>query len=236
MKKEETTLYILHGWSVHRNNAGKWEKIRSHLTNVGIETEFLDLPGFSKPLEKEWSLDEYVNWLGESLPQKPVVLLGHSFGGQIATRFAAQHPEHVEKLILIASSGIVDRSFKAQAKRKIFYILAQIGKVFSFIPFARKFLYLLAGERDYYQAAPLLRKTMANVLADEIIADLPKIKAPTLLIWGENDTATPLRNTAVFLKIKNSSLTTIPDARHSPQFTHPEKVVSAIQKFIEMDA
>lgn len=233
MKKEQTEVFILHGWAVSPDNEAKWGTFRAALEKKEIRSVFLGLPGLTTPLSEVWDLDDYVAWLAQQLPSKPVVLLGHSFGGQISVRFAAKYPERISKLILVASSGIRDKTLKAKFKRSVLYCAAKVGKVFSFIPYARKLLYLVAGERDYYQASPLLRQTMANVVQDEVITDIPKVVAPTVLIWGENDTVTPLRNTTVFKTIPTSKLVTIPDARHSPQFTHPEKVAQIAAEFLE---
>ena len=233
MKKEQTKVFILHGWAVSPDNEAKWSSFRAALEKKEIPSVFLGLPGLTAPLTEVWDLDDYVAWLSQQLPSKPVILLGHSFGGQISVRFAAKYPERVSKLILVASSGVRDKTFKAQLKRSVLYCVAKVGKIFSFVPYARKLLYIVARERDYYQASPLLRLTMVNVVQDEVVSDIQNVVAPTVLIWGEKDMVTPLRNTAVFKTIPTSKLVTIPEARHSPQFTHPEKVAQIVVDFLE---
>jgi len=210
--------------------------VRELLTQQGITTVFLPLPGLTTQFadtDQPWQLQDYVDWVATQLPDRAVILLGHSFGGQLAVRFTAQHSTRVEALILIDSSGIRDHSVRATIKRAVFWVAAKIGKVFRGIPGARKLLYRLAREQDYYQASPVMQKTMANVIAEEIIADLSQVAVPTLLLWGEADQATPVRNIEYFRVIPELEVQTIPEARHSPQFTHPQVVATAVTAFLE---
>lgn len=230
---KQITIYLLHGWAVDPHNEQKWQMVREELRARHIETIFLALPGLTTPLEKPWDLADYCIWLSGVLPaDKPVLLLGHSFGGQLAVRFAALHPEQVSKLILIDSSGIRDATLLAKLKRVAFQTLAHLGKQLTHSPFARQLLYSLAREKDYFSAPPVMRETMARVIADEILTDLPRVQAQTLIIWGSNDRITPLKNTVHFSKIPASTVRVVPAARHSPQFTHPAEVARLITEFV----
>lgn len=231
---QKKVVYILHGWAISSENETKWEKVRALLDKSGVETIFLPLPGLSTPLKKAWTLDDYSAWLHTQLPKnKKVILLGHSFGGQLAVRFTATHPENVALLILIASAGIRDFSFPAVAKRSFFYGVAKLGGFAKKNQTLASLLYKLARESDYHTATPVMKKTMSAVIADEVRNDLAKIDCPTLVVWGKRDKVTPYKNTTLFLDIKNSSLVTVPEARHSPQFTHPEFVAKSIVRFLE---
>jgi pimeloyl-ACP methyl ester carboxylesterase len=227
-------IYILHGWAVDQFNQTKWQPLIDELDQAKIETVFLKIPGLTGPLDQVWGLPDFVNWLADQLPAKgQVILLGHSFGGQLAIRFAAEYPERVAKLILVDSAGIRDHSLKATLKRNLFWLAAKVGKLLFRFEAARRLLYLLARERDYYNAPPLLKRSMSLILDDEIVADLPRISCPTLLIWGENDTATPLKFGKLKNKaIANSRLVVINGARHSPQFTHVDQVAQEIAEFV----
>lgn len=231
------TITLLHGWAVDPDNEAKWEQFRAELQRKGYQTKFLPLPGLSTPLTTAWNLDDYVEWVHQQLGStKKCVLLGHSFGGQIATRFAAQYPKQVSALILLDSAGIRDRSPLVVAKRVLFQWMATLGKQVTRHPFLRTLLYKLAREQDYLVASPVLRQTMRAVLADEVLQDLPKITAPTCIIWGEQDRATPISLAFRFNeRIRNSQLHVISGARHSPQFTHPRIVSEYIAAFLQAE-
>jgi len=227
-------VYILHGWAVSQFNQQKWQPLIDDLTDQGIKAVFLPIPGLTSPLTEVWELADFIKWLAQTLPDQPVILLGHSFGGQLAAAFAASHPDRVQKLILIASSGVRDHSLPAVFKRTVFLFLAKVGKLFFKNEILRKLLYRAAREQDYLNAPPLLRRSMSNILDTEIDQELPKVKCPTLLIWGRQDRVTPLWLGQFFhQKISHSQLAVIEKARHSPQFTHVSEVTQLITKFVK---
>lgn len=234
MKSNTPHLFILHGWAVDQLNQQKWLPLITALEKQQIKCTFLPIPGLSAPLEEVWQLDDFVKWLDLQLAgEKEVVLLGHSFGGQVAIRYVSLHPGKVTKLILVDSAGIRDHSLKATLKRKVFWLMAKMGKVCFNFALARKILYKVARERDYLNSPPLLKRTMSLVLDAEITSDLHKIDCPTLLIWGREDTATPLKNAYLKAKlIPQNRLKIIDGARHSPQFTHVQQVAEFVAEFV----
>jgi pimeloyl-ACP methyl ester carboxylesterase len=227
------TIYLLHGWSVNQLNKNKWQPLIDQLAALGVKTVFLPIPGLTAPLNEVWDLPDFINWLAKSLPNQPVILLGHSFGGQLAAAFAARYSSRVDKLILIDSSGVRDHSFFAVTKRTIFLLMAKVGKLLFKNEKLRKFLYRAAREQDYLNAPPLLRRSMSNILDAEIGAELASIKCETLLIWGQNDRVTPLWLGKFFHRqISKSKLRVIDEARHSPQFTHTQQVAQLVADFV----
>ena len=130
--------------------------------------------------------------------------VGHSFGGKTLTLFASRYPEKVKRLVLIDASGV-------KPKRKLSYYV----KVYSFK--LMKFLYRAAffwkdreeamksfyrnhGSDDYRAADGIMRKVFVKVVNENTEDVFAKIKAETLLIWGDKDDATPLYMAEVFEK------------------------------------
>lgn len=227
-------IVVLHGWAIDDQNQLKWQPFIDFLVAAGWSVRFLDLPGLSQPLDKVWQLNDYVNWVHEMIGDDNVILLGHSFGGQLAVRYTSIFPEQVERMILIDPAGIRPFSLKARLKRKVFGTAAKIGNVFFPLQLGRVLLHKLAGEKDYMQASPTLRKTMQNVLADEVKADFPRITAQTCILWGDQDMATPVAHAQLFSAgIQHSQLHFISGARHSPQFTHVEQTANQVIEFLE---
>lgn len=226
----ELPIYILHGWSADPNNQAKWQSFISSLKN---KAEFVPLPGLDNELSSSWGLNDYVEYVSQKVGSGSVVLVGHSFGGQIAIALAAKYPQKVVKLVLIDSAGLPDTRLHKRLKVGFFYILAKLGKLCTHNERLRHLLYHLAGERDYLNATPIMRQTMAKVTREYVTSFLPKITVPTLIIWGENDQITPLFMGKRFQQgIRNSVLKVLSSARHSPQFTHTEVVTNLINDFI----
>ncbi len=175
--------------------------------------------------------------------KKKPVLIGHSFGGQIAMKYAMKYPEKTDKLILTGAAGI---RHKLNTKRKIIYILAKFGKkafslfsetkfpIGNLVSYSRKFLYKLAREKDYHQASLRMKEIMKNILAEDLTPVLDKIKTPTLLVWGKLDNSTPLSDGKLMNeKIENSELIIIDDANHSLPYQKPKEFAKIIEEFIK---
>ncbi|MBD3250487.1 MAG: alpha/beta fold hydrolase [Candidatus Pacebacteria bacterium] len=239
-------IFILHGWTLDPSTPSKWEPFINQLQQKGFEPTLLKIPGLSSELKQTWELADYQSWLKMVLPDRKVILLGHSFGGQLAASFTARFPEIVEQLILVDSAGVRQKKGLALIKTRVFKLLAKTGKLgvrllslgsnqleSKLEAVLRRLLYFLARERDYYQSPPELRQTLANVLQADIQDILSKISVPTLLIWGQEDKSTPLNDAMIFNnKIPQSRLEVIKDARHSPQYTQPELTASLVSDFL----
>lgn len=221
------TAVILHGWASYQAH---WVKFQSRFKAAGFKVLKPDLPGFKTAISRPFNTQDYVNWLKSYLQDKgKMILIGQSFGGQVAIQFTAQNPQKVERLILIGAAGI-RREFNL--KKQIFWLLAKTGKMLTSSPLAKKIFYRLAREWDYTKASPVMKKTLQNIVKDDQRENLPKIKVPTLLIWGSDDRYTPLRHGRLMHRlIPNSVLKVIAGGRHGLHFTHPRELVAAIKEF-----
>ena len=222
------TAVILHGWA---SNPAHWVKFQSRLKAEGFKVLKPDLPGFKTVISRPFNTQDYVDWFKKNLSGKgKMILIGQSFGGQVAIQFTAQNPGSVERLVLIGSAGI-RKEFNL--KKQVFWLLAKTGKVLTASSLAKKILYRLAREWDYTKASPIMKKTLQNIVKDDQRGNLPKIKVPTLLIWGSDDRYTPLRHGRLMNKlIAGSTLKVIAGGRHGLHFTHPRKLIKIIAKFI----
>lgn len=237
-------IYILHGWTY---STDKWMPFVEELEKHGIEAEMLKIPGLTAPLNEVWNIDNYTDWLSKSLSkvkdpsapfgsaqgkssgQEPVILLGHSNGGLIALSYVLKYPDKVKKLILVDSTGIYHRELSIRLKRFVFASAANIGKKLTTSPMLKKYLYKFARVHDYEKANPITQKTMRNLIQVDYSQALKNIRIPTVIIWGENDVVTPVKDGRFMLgEIKNSTLNIIRDARHSPQFTNYKEVADVI--------
>jgi len=226
-------LLILHGWAY---DTEKWKPFLKLLEEKGIDFELLKIPGLTSLLNEAWTLDDYVTWLESVVSgQKSVVLMGHSNGGRICLAYTLKYPKKVSKLILIDSAGIYHNEISLWLKRIAFKNLARFKKI-AYNAVLKNILYKLAREDDYNKAAPNMKKTMQNLIESDLSLKLKEINTPTLIVWGEHDTTTPLSDGKFMRKeIKNSDFKIIKGARHSPQFSNTKEVFDFVAKFLKQD-
>lgn len=226
-------LIILHGW---QSSKEKWEKVKTILQEQQ-EIIIPDLPGFKKEmqLERVWDLDDFIEWFEKfSLDKGKFFLLGHSFGGRMAIKFAIKHPDKVKALILVDSAGIIpDIKHKNLTKHIVF-----LQKI-SFLPFYgffRKMFYkYILRTTDFVEAqkVPYLAETFKNVIVEDLVKDFSKIKVPVFIIWGDKDKLTPVSDAYIMNKeIENSKMEIFKNIGHSPHIEIPEILAEKIQEYI----
>jgi pimeloyl-ACP methyl ester carboxylesterase len=240
--KGKKTLVFLHGWG------GSWqswapiiERLKSKFVVYAV-----DLPGFGdSPLPKPYSLADYISDLKDLLVKEKInrpVLIGHSFGGQVAAKFAILYPEKISKLILVDAAV----SRRNDARMKFNIKLARVGGEFiqmtplgRFYPLLRKWYYQLRGwsGSDYCQAVstPNLQATASMIFREDLMDQLSQIKTSTLLIWGQNDPdeITPLTiGRQVKEKISTAKLVIIPNAGHFSYLDNQKLFCQELEKFV----
>ncbi|MBI2033125.1 MAG: alpha/beta hydrolase [Candidatus Levybacteria bacterium] len=242
LKKQTIPIVLLHGWSA-TITVEKYGELKKLLETEGYIVYTPYLPGFGdNPLPKEeLFFDDYVAFVHEFITKKikaqKAILMGHSFGGRVAIRFTSLYPSLVEKLVLIDASGI-QRSLPSTKKRIVYFATKITRPLFSVVPFSlfyrffRKAVYLAIGEMDYYSAGKLT-KTFKNVYKIDVSEDLKKIGVPTLIVWGELDTTTPLVDGKYMHSyISGSKFVIIPGATHKLPNERPKELAQTILPFL----
>lgn len=221
----------------------KYDELKKLLEKDGYTVYTPDLPGFgNNPIDKEALVfEDYIqfvhSFITQKIKKKKVILLGHSFGGRIAIKFTVQYPELVDTLILTGASGI-PRPLPS-VKKQVVYAVTKIARpLFSIPPLSyfyklfRKGVYYSIGEMDYYKAGSL-KETFKNVYQVSILADLDKISVPTLLIWAQLDTFTPISDGKLMHeKIPQAQMVIVPAATHRLPYEDPKAFEKAIISFL----
>jgi len=228
-------VLILHGWG---SGAKNWGRVRGLLENQGYRVFLPDLPGFGEAHlpPQPWSVNDYMEWVNsycEKQKISPFFLLGHSFGGSIAVKFALKHPEKIKKLFLIDSAGIRKKTIKIEIIKKI----ASIFKKFAFFPgysLIRKFFYKIIKSDYLYITRGIMKETLLKVLNEDLSKDFSGISVPTVIIWGKKDNLIPLKY-AYYIKeeIFGAKLEILPGIYHNPQSENPELLAKKILSYIE---
>ncbi|MCP6719132.1 MAG: alpha/beta hydrolase [Patescibacteria group bacterium] len=223
-------ILILHGWGA---SSASWSKVQRILAKNGYEVICPDFPGFGKSetSQEPWSITDYMKWVNafvESQDLNRFSLLGHSFGGRVAIKFAASFPEKIKTLILCNSAGI---KVKLDPKRKLASFLAGIAKSLP-VEIRNKVSDTFLNDTDYVRAKGVMKQTIKNVIAEDLLPYLSEIRAKTLIVWGEKDEMVPISNAYIFKEnIAGSELQIIPDAGHSPHLEKPKILSEIISEF-----
>lgn len=227
----DRSLIFLHGW---RSSKEAWLPVAHLMENCGYRLLFIDLPGFgaSETPKCPYTLHNYtetVRIFAEKLDLKIHAVIGHSAGARIAVKLAAESPDFIEKLVLVASGGARPAFVGLKA------CLAKIAKPFfamGFMAPLRKKLYVAMGAEDYL-ATPDLQKTFVNIINENLDPLLPRIKTDTLIVWGEKDATAPIEyGKHITHLIPNARLEVIEGAGHYCFNEKPEKFVALLTKHI----
>ena len=206
----------------------------------------LDMPGFGKSQEpqKSWNIDDYVSFIINFIENqniKNLDLIGHSNGGRIIIKLMNEKLNFkVNKIVLIGSAGIVHKKTLFQKiKIKTFKICK---KILEFKPINSVFPNLLEnlknhfGSTDYKNATPIMKETLVKLVNEDLKALLPNISAPTLLIWGEADTSTPICDAEIMEKlIPDAGLVRVKNCSHYVFLEQPAYVNKIIYTFLSRE-
>ncbi len=192
---EGQDVLLLHGWGGEANSfLPLYNALRSRCRVTAID--FAGHGKSARPPAEGWSVTEYADWTAgviQALGIVPCDIVAHSFGGRVSILLSATRPELVRKLVLTGSHGIVQKKTRMQKLRSALY--KALRAVIGILPGGRALRAKLAnrfGSADYRALDEHMRRTFVKVVNQDLRGYLPGIKAPTLLIWGSEDDATPL--------------------------------------------
>lgn len=94
-------------------------------------------------------------------------------------------------------------------------------------------LYMAIRRPDYERVQGVMREVFRKVLGQDLGPLLPDVKTPTLIIWGEKDSSTPVADAYTMKEnIPRAQLEIIPNINHDLNFKAPDKLVEATHRYI----
>ncbi len=231
-------VLMLHGWGA---SADSFKSIIGALQDK-CHIIALDFPGCGKSdlPKKPLDINDYVFLVLEFCSKvglQDPILIGHSHGCRVIMKMCGTGLMNPPKIVFIDGAGLKPRfSLKKSVKIATF---KTVRKIFELPIFGEKGKQVVTkarshfGSADYSSAPEVMRKTMVKLVNDDMTPYVPEITASTLLIWGENDTATPLYMAKKIEKmIKDCGLCVIKDAGHWSFAEKPVEVNAILRSFI----
>ena len=233
-------VILLHGLGA---NAGMW------VANIGplaahyhvIAPDQLGFGHSDKPLI-DYKIATFVDFLYGFMQSQKIAkatLVGNSLGGWIAVDFALQHPEMVEKLVLVDAGGLSFDSAPPTINlnpaslddtKKVLGVVLYNQAMVTDLAVAAVFARHLKDNDGY-----TIRRTMDGIITTDQREDtkLSSVHAPTLVVWGANDALLPLTMGERFhAGIGGSKLVAIKECGHIPQLEKPEEFNRAVLDFL----
>lgn len=243
------TASSLHTWNAWTNDLKN--------TNRVIR---MDLPAFGitgPNTTADYSIKSYTNFLHQFLEKLKIAkfhLAGNSLGGNIAWNYAAEHPEKVEKLILVDASGLPTNKpqpavFK-MAKTPVlsslflyvtpkFFIKKNMNEVYAdeskitdnLITRYHKMALRVGNRQAFIDRARMDFKLGAKANLEK----LKSVQTPTLLIWGAKDSWIPLGNgKRMDSVLPNSKLVVLENSGHVPMEENPKESLVILKDFLDV--
>jgi pimeloyl-ACP methyl ester carboxylesterase len=234
-------LLLLHGWGV---SSELFAPILDGL-QPGHTLIVPDLPGFGATPEPDvpWSVHEYAAWciaLLDRLGIESCDLVGHSNGGRIGIVMAAEHPGLITRMVLAGSAGIQPRrTLAASARVRTYKALRAVERSPALPSALRRRAGRRADQRgsaDYRASSGTMRGTLVRLVNEDLRTLLPQVHIPVLLIWGEQDTETPVADGRLMERlIPDAGLVVFEGAGHYAYLEQPGRFCRIVEVFLHDD-
>lgn len=236
---EGSPVVLMHGWGCTHDTVKSIEQIclaKHKVYNV-------DFPGFGRSSEpandpQVWGVEKYTQMIEKLAAAEGIhrpILIGHSFGGRVSILFASRN--EVDKVVLVDAAGVKPRRslryyYKVYSFKTAKWLLnTLLGK-----EKASKIIETMRSKRgssDYANSSPAMKAILSKCVNEDLRDRMPLIKAPTLLIWGKNDTATPLRDAKIMEKlIPDAGLVAFNDCGHYSFLDNRAGFAAVLNNFI----
>lgn len=224
--KSDTTIVLLHGWGQNIKMMNPIKEIFKNKFNILM----MDFAGFGLSQEPtfSWSVYDYTDCLRKLikyLKLNKIILIGHSFGGRIALIYASKYK--VEKLVCFASPYCKEIN-SLPLKNRIYKRIKSIKS----LEWISRILQNYIGSTDYKNASQIMKGVLVKTVNQDLSNDIKKIKCPTLLIWGNLDTAVPLKRAYEIEKmIKDSAVIVYDGATHYAYLERLNQIAVVLDNF-----
>lgn len=228
-------VLMVHGWGA---DIDLLQPLALRLSRLGFRCFLLDLPGFGQSAEpaNPFSIFDYAAFCLAYLDHHNLQSLhyfGHSLGGRIGLILGADHPDRIEKMALSNSAGIRTQSVpQAQLRLKLYQNIRDSLNALGAKALSDRLRHAYNqryGSADFLNASPVMRRTLINVVNQDLLDYAERVAVPTILIWGDEDQDTPLwMGNKLERAIPDAALIVHESAGHYAYLDYPDKTASII--------
>lgn len=234
-----SSLHTFDVWS--ERLAGPYRVIRYDLPGAGLSG-----PDPDGIYSDERAISQLLAVLDQSGVSR-ATLAGNSIGGRLAWRFAAAHPDRVDRLVLISPDGYASPGFDYGKPPRVPVVLEVMRFALPKWALRPNIEAAYADPRalsnavmERYHAlllAPGNRQAMLARMRQTVLVEpgpfLRAIQVPVLLLWGENDAMIPVSNAEDYLaELPDARLVTLPGLGHVPQEEDPAASLGPVLEFL----
>jgi pimeloyl-ACP methyl ester carboxylesterase len=231
---EGEVLLLLHGLFGALSN---WKDVLEHFSK-NYKVVIPLMPIFEMNILK-LSVEGLADFIHEFIEYKQygrVHFLGNSLGGHVALVYIRKHPEKISSLVLTGSSGLYENAMGGSYPKKgdKDFIRQKVAVTFYDPETATDELVEEVFETVNDKGKVLRILMMAkSAIRHNMRKDIPKIKQPTCLIWGKNDTITPPEVGTEFNQLlPDSELHFLDKCGHAPMMERPAEFNAIVDAFL----
>ncbi|MBM3177331.1 MAG: alpha/beta hydrolase [Bacteroidetes bacterium] len=228
-------LMLLHGLFGALSN---WEGVVNRFAS-NYRVVIPMLPIYTMPIKEAGleGLKSFVEDFVKTMELDNMIIMGNSLGGHVALLYTLDNGPKVSSLILTGSSGLFENAMGGSYPRRGSYDYIKDRVEYTFYDPAVASEELVGEVFETTRSIPKCMRIVAiakSAQRNNLASELHKIKVPTLLIWGLNDTITPPMVAHDFNRlIPNSTLQFIDKCCHAPMMEHPEKFNNLVAAFLQ---
>ena len=256
--KREKNLLFIHGLG---SSAERWLDIPDALS-LYFHTVAIDLPGFGgsdKPSDMDYTIDAFSDIIRQFVDKirigkedrsdnntRKITLVGHSLGGYIASKIAADENDNfVDRLVLVDSSGNLERPTPVlqqyldaamnpskEKVRKVFEQMVANPLLISDV-LVQGFIDRISNLNSKYAFESSMRNSANTQIGIKNLNKIGEKGISTLIIWGMHDKVIPTQHSQIFKEaINNSTAIIIPQTGHAPFTEKPALICEYLHKFL----
>ena len=241
-------VLLLHGW-------GKPVTLKRHLEPLALalgedyHVTALEFPAHGQTGKPAgvWGVPEFAAWVKAAMEQldlRHVTVVAHSFGGRVALWLAAKEPQLIRRLVLTGAAGLSrDKTPEEEAEALRYKKLQDRLSKLKSVPLlgrgvesVQRTLRDRRSSQDYRDADEDVKPSFVKIVGLNLRPILPEVGQPALLVWGDQDDATPLwMGQAMEKEMKDAALVVFEGRGHFAYLEELRRFVNLVKAFIGED-